>query len=177
MVCDVCRKRQAAFFIEQVTKASSRTIHVCMQCAVGRGIYPDPKVVQRSIGALFSEIDKAQERLAASSEKHCPACGSALSEITQTGRTGCPECYAVFTDEIKKLMKSHGIAGPYTGSLPRRISGYRSLLTDRMDLQTKLEESLRNEEYEKAAVYRDYLRALDRKPTSSGDTDGGAAHE
>ena len=59
-------------------------------------------------------------------------------------------------------MIEHGITGTYTGSFPKRLSGFRNALTDRNDLQAKLDEAVREENYEKAAVYRDYLRALEK---------------
>ena len=36
-------------------------------------------------------------------------------------------------------------------------------------IQGKLEESLKREDYEKAAVYRDYLKALEKSPVSGGE--------
>ena len=49
----------------------------------------------------------------------------------------------------------------YRGSLPRQLSQYRSLLEDRAELQNRLNESIANEDYEKAAVYRDRLKELE----------------
>ena len=52
--------------------------------------------------------------------------------------------------------------------MPKRIASFRSLLTDRIDLEAKLEQSVKDEDYEKAAIYRDYLRALERKSVADG---------
>ena len=95
-------------------------------------------------------------------KKLCPVCGSNLAFIKKAGVAGCPECYEVFKDEIKTSMREHGITVTYTGSFPKRLSGFRNALTDRNDLQAKLDEAVREENYEKAAVYRDYLRALEK---------------
>lgn len=171
MVCDFCKKRNAVFYIEQITKTNRLTIHVCAQCAVEKGLTPNSKDSRKSLNSLFNEINRVADK-ASKSDKCCPICGCGLSEIKKTGKVGCPECYAIFAEDIIKLMKSHGIKGPYTGSLPRRIAGFRSRLTDRMDIRTKLEESLKKEDYEKAAVYRDFLKALDRNSVS-GEADLG----
>ena len=40
--------------------------------------------------------------------------------------------------------------------------GANSVLVDRMQLKKKLEQSVAQEEYEKAALYRDRLKALDK---------------
>ena len=52
--------------------------------------------------------------------------------------------------------------------MPRRLTTFRSHLTDRIDLKAKLEQSIQNEDYEKAAIYRDYLRALERRAVADG---------
>ena len=67
------------------------------------------------------------------------------------------------------------ITGTYTGSMPRRIATFRSRLTDRIDLEAKLEQSIQNEDYEKAAIYRDYLRALERGAVADGSDAGTGA--
>ena len=60
------------------------------------------------------------------------------------------------------MLKEYGLPSQYKGSLPKHIKGYRSNLVDRMTMQIKLEEAINAEEYEKAALYRDYLRVLNQ---------------
>ena len=64
------------------------------------------------------------------------------------------------------MLRNFGVQQNYTGMLPRRLASFRNTLTDRMDIQLKLEESVRNEDYEKAAVYRDFLHALEKSSVS-----------
>ena len=52
--------------------------------------------------------------------------------------------------------------------MPSRLRSFRSRLTDRMDLQAKLEDSIKSENYEKAAMYRDFLRALEKQSVADG---------
>ena len=46
-------------------------------------------------------------------------------------------------------------------------------MTDRAVIREKLEEAVKSEDYEKAAFYRDYLHAIEKKAvaTSHGGTD------
>ena len=76
------------------------------------------------------------------------------------------ECYSTFSQEIHEMLRNFGVQQNYTGMLPRRLASFRNTLTDRMDIQLKLEESVRNEDYEKAAVYRDFLHALEKGSVS-----------
>lgn len=173
MLCNFCHKNEAVFFIEQVNKEGSRRISICMECAVKYGISPDPKTIQQSISSLFAEVAKSD--IDPDTQKLCPVCGCSLAVIKKTGKAGCPECYAIFKNEIAENMQERNIKGPYTGSLPLRIAGFHSRLTDRVDIQAKLEESVRNEDYEKAAVYRDYLKALDKPAVSDSSMPEGSA--
>ncbi len=110
-------------------------------------------------------------------KKICPVCGTSLEQIIGTIKTGtdsgipktsvpiikkigCAECYNTFEDEFSILYK---VSAEYKGSLPKRLKGYRSVLTDRMDLRVKLDAAVEHEEYEKAALYRDYLKILEKK--------------
>lgn len=177
MLCDYCHKREAVFFLEQTSKTSRRRIHICMECAVKNGLSPDPQKIQKSINALFEAVAKSDEAQSAEAARLCPVCGRSLPAIKKEGRLGCPECYEIFKKEISDIMKERGIDGQYTGSMPKRIASFRSLLTDRIDLKAKLEQSVKDEDYEKAAIYRDYLRALERKSVADGVGDGTHAAE
>ncbi len=92
--------------------------------------------------------------------KICKVCGSSFDQIIKSQTIGCAECYYTFKTEFQDTLKNNGIDTTYKGSLPKRIKGYRSTLVDRMTMQIKLEEALAAEEYEKAALYRDYLKVL-----------------
>lgn len=93
--------------------------------------------------------------------KVCKGCGCTYEKIVETQKIGCPECYFEFKDEFKDVLEGLGVKSKYKGTLPMHISGYRSILVDKMVLQQKLEEAVNNEEFEKAALYRDYLQALE----------------
>lgn len=164
MICDLCRKKEAVIFLEQMGKDTNRKINLCAECAAARGIVaPVATPDQKNVLAIFEELTNKRESCEPDKKRLCPSCGKNLYDIKKFGIAGCPECYEVFKEEIKAAMKQHGILGKYTGSMPLRLFDFRNSLTDRADLQAKLEEAVKNENYEKAAVYRDYLRALEKK--------------
>lgn len=167
MTCDFCHEREAVIFLEQVNNnGQKRKINICRQCALSHGISPDPKSIESSIGELFREINAFTKRIAAENSRMCPVCGINLASIKKSGKAGCPECYAIFKDEIKEILKKNGIKGSYTGSMPRRLAQVHSVLNDRIVLQSKLNDALACENYEKAAMYRDYLHALENTAVS-----------
>jgi protein arginine kinase activator len=160
MKCDICKERDAVIFLQQVSAESRREIHLCFECARGRGLYADGEKLELSFPALLAEILPRQKQIRAE-EKTCPVCARTLSQISRDLAVGCPECYTYFSAEIKELQKKQGVAGPWTGALPRRLGKQKSVLPDRTLLQIKLEECLTREDYEKAAIYRDRLRLLE----------------
>lgn len=169
MICDLCKKNEAVIFLESIGKNGKRKINLCPECAISRGIQaPVSAQNAQNLAAVFKEIEEKEEALDVNSKRLCPVCGKSLFAVLETGMAGCPECYEVFKQDITASLKEHGITGPYSGSMPSRLSGFRNSLTDRADLQAKLEEAVRSENYEKAAVYRDFLKALEKGSVSDG---------
>jgi len=167
MLCDFCHKNEAVFFVEQVNSSGRRKMNMCMECAISRGISPNPQNIENSIGKLFSELAKNEIDKIEVDKKSCPVCNTKLSSIKLNGVFGCPECFTFFKDDILALMKTKGIEGSYTGSIPRRLVNVHSVLTDRVSIQAKLDKAVQEENYEKAAFYRDYLEVLDKESLDS----------
>ncbi len=101
--------------------------------------------------------------------KICGVCGTSFAQIIKSHFIGCPECYHVFEKEIKENLKASGFEGNYQGSLPKKLKGYKSILVNRVEMQLKLEEAVEAEEYEKAALYRDYLKVLNGHVIQNGE--------
>lgn len=165
IICDVCNKREAKLYIEQANELGKRKLNLCDECAKENGVFPDSK----TLATLFDAFLGRPRKISADDSRLCPVCGTSLTTIKTLRRAGCPECYAIFKDDIARLHKQMGISAPYTGTMPRRLKHFKSVLTDRIVLQAKLEESLKREDYEKAAIYRDYLKALEKSPVAGCD--------
>lgn len=103
--------------------------------------------------------------------KVCSVCGSTFDQIAKSQLIGCPECYYTFEEEFKETLKAHNITETYKGSLPKRLKGYKSTLVNRVEMQLRLEEAIASEEYEKAALYRDYLKVLNSRKVDNGESE------
>ena len=81
MICDFCHEREAVIFMEQTTTdGSRRKINICLECAMERGISPDPKSIESSIGNLFRELANVSKKISERENKLCPVCGTSLNE-------------------------------------------------------------------------------------------------
>lgn len=173
MICDFCHEREAVIFMEQMTGIGQRRkINICLECAMERGISPDPKNIESSIGNLFKELADISKKISEKENRICPVCGTSLGEIRKTGKAGCPECYAIFKNDIRQMLENNGVKDVFKGTMPARLSTIHSVLNDRVILQNKLNDALSREDYEKAAMYRDYLKALEKQSVSDGSENG-----
>lgn len=157
MVCDICGVRDAMMVVQQVSNSGKKEIHICLQCASQRGLSAHNGRIEMSLAGLFESIAKAQKK-----QVVCPVCGAGSENLMRKQQLGCPECYNMFSQEIKNILTQHGVTGTYTGSMPDRLANSNSVLVNRMQLKEKLEQSVAQEEYEKAAMYRDRLKMLDK---------------
>lgn len=121
--------------------------------------------------------DKAQETCSCGEEKllRCPSCGWGTEQLKKTGRLGCPECYKVFgcllSESLKKMHGGTRHAGKYPANLDsalaKEVENARELNVlvreknrELFRLQSELENAVRQEEYEKAALLRDRIASL-----------------
>lgn len=173
MVCDICNEKEGVVFLEAMTNKGKLKINLCPQCAANRGISaPQISPCRKDFGEIFEEVYELRRKRNPDYSKLCPVCGKSLAFIKESKQAGCPECYEIFKDEIYVLLKEMGISGVYTGTMPKRLNCFRNSLTDRADIQAKLDQAVREENYEKAAVYRDFLRALEKSSVSDGSNQG-----
>lgn len=164
MLCDICGEREAIVVVQKISNNKKKELCLCIKCASERGLVARNGKLEMSLSGLFEEAAAMKQF-----DKMCPVCGRKLSDIKKTMIANCPECYSIFSNEIQALIKEKGGSEPYSGTMPERLANFRSILTDRMVLRTKMEESVAIEDYEKAALYRDRLRALEKCAVANGD--------
>ena len=164
MICDLCKKNEATIFIEQSSINGTKKIALCVECAKLKGYSENSKQISSDFNLFLDSVfGRSDKNLV------CPVCGTSLNKILQFFCAGCPECYNIFKNEITDLLKKKQVYGEYKGSMPKRISSYKSVLQDRIEIKKKLEIAIKDEDYEKAAFYRDYLNAIDSKPVLDGE--------
>jgi protein arginine kinase activator len=170
MTCDICKNREAAIFFQQADADFRvvREVHLCPDCARERGIRADGEKIEISLAGLIPQLRAAPHP---DEGKRCPVCGLDLRRVKEARTLGCPECYEFFKNDIKEVQEREGVRGEYTGALPRRFGQNKAALSERLLFQSKLEESLATEDYERAALYRDKLRELEGVPScAKGET-------
>ena len=155
MLCEQCRMREASIVIREVVNGT---------------------VTERN---LCSDSRRSEEEDA--SKLSCPTCGMTYKEFVQDGRFGCADCYNTFglliNNSIKKIQGNNS----HTGKKPRFLGDkkiHADMVADakkRQSLQEQLEicqakqkEAVLEEDYEKAAYYRDEIKKI-KERIQAGD--------
>lgn len=155
MLCDMCKKRDSIIRIQEIRLTGTVEMNLCEECARKKNITFDSK------SKFPFNIENLVQVFHATQTK-CPVCGCSLDTLKKEKKLGCPECYSVFKDEIKEILNEHDCDSVYTGSMPRSLESFRSVLTDRIAIKKKMDEAIKTEDYESAAKYRDFLKVLEK---------------
>ena len=115
MICDICGQNEAVVVINKIMNNTKHELHLCMKCAKERGLITKNGRLEMSLEGLFENISASKNN-----DRLCPVCGCKLSEIKKTFKVGCPECYSIFSDEIKneKAKKE-----PYKTVVEKNMTG------------------------------------------------------
>ena len=161
MQCQSCGLRPATVHVTRIVQGNVEQAHLCTQCAQLSGeieTLANPAALLQSLLANFAGQGQA---LQTEKETRCPSCGFRFGEFRETGRLGCPGCYAHFRGELEPMLRRlHGTT-EHRGKLPLRRGGAfqrdRHLQTLRRDLQ----QAVAREEFERAAALRDEIKQLE----------------
>ena len=163
MQCERCQKRPANVHITQYINGQKAEKHLCEQCAQEEKIKIEiPKFplynLNDLLGAFFNQPFISKEEVWGDV---CPNCKIPYGKIVQLGRMGCSECYQHFSAYLEPaLRKMHG-ATIHRGKIPRRMGTSFRINRELSDLKHKLRQAIEQEEYEKAAEYRDRIKELE----------------
>lgn len=162
--CDRCGAT-ATIFLGQVAGAESVLLALCAACAP-KGVADMPLPATAAGLALRIPLP--------ASRAPCPACGFRWPDFERHQRLGCPECYAAHGDQSQALVARSQPDLTHRGRRPgspvaplqREMEGLRTdtpAAVPLPQLEARLAEAIRREQFEEAARLRDLIAA--RKPS------------
>ena len=185
MLCDWCKKNEAAIHIQQITGSEKKLLHICHECAAGKfkfgagaGFNPLElaelfyDILSRKPGgagrAAEPDSDSAAAEIGRQLFPPCPCCGWTIDKLRETGRVGCADCYKSFRAVIDGALADINSRGHHTGKIPgTMISDSDGVLRDsRWELAeavVRLNEAVAGENFERAAVLRDRIGILRKR--------------
>lgn len=181
-LCEKCGKRPATCVYTRRSGEKEQTTLLCAACAeaMGIGFGNLESFLFGDFGTLPYGFVRPVERKKKQIKK-CDLCGATAYEILQSGKVGCPRCYATFAEELAPgLKKLHGGA-VYKAEGKTESSPAQSAPADKENkeaqggreekivaLQKALAAAVAAEDYEKAATLRDGIKALKKEDGQNG---------
>lgn len=160
MLCEKCGKTGATTHIRSVINGVVHEKHLCANCAANEG-YSNIKGnnLSQMLSSMFGDTVSLQKN---SQVTRCSCCGSSFSDIAQSGKCGCPECYTTFYEQLLPYLKRVHGSTKHIGKVPNRVSVAKQEIKDNIyELRSLLSRLVQQEKYEQAAVVRDEIKKLE----------------
>ncbi|MEG2348662.1 MAG: UvrB/UvrC motif-containing protein [Clostridia bacterium] len=162
MKCQSCGKKEATVKYMENINGNKQELHFCYDCAKKLGFV--------NFSNIFSPIFVTIPDYEQSKKLECKNCGYSFDDYAKTGLFGCPECYSTFEDRLDELfLKLHG-KNRHVKTDSKKIDNVvnkqikKESNEDKIErLKQKIEELVKNENYEEAAIVRDEIKKIERK--------------
>lgn len=176
MLCQNCHKNTATVHFTQIINNEKTQTDLCQQCAMQQNWLNIslPMEVSNFLGG-FIKAPSEQSGQTIERTDMCEKCGMTFNEFLQTGKMGCDNCYRQFGARITPLLKRMHRNVNHTGKVPEKL--YKDIMAGKEIniLEKELQTAIKNEEYEKAAVLRDKIKAMQNDDMQrKGDVKDGA---
>ena len=163
MICQKCHKNVATIHFTEIINGKSTNVYLCEECAnlnskINNGIGLD-EILASLMGFTQPKLQYANKK----EELICPKCKLTYREFKKIGKLGCEKCYEVFADKLEPIIQQlHGNT-VYKGKRPNEKLDDIKEDSKLQELKQRLQEKIKNEEYEEAAKIRDMIKEIENK--------------
>lgn len=156
-LCDLCKAAPAAIqFVEQRGN-ETRKISICHGCAAKQGISHNGSSLTFNLPSILAAMSSLVEP---EEDVVCSFCGLTGTQFRENGRLGCAQCYEVFEEILKPIIKRTQSGMDHRGLVPARLAPSVEK-AEIIELRKKMEELVKAERYEEAARLRDKIKELE----------------
>lgn len=162
MLCENCKKNQATTYFKQTVNGKTNEIFLCSECAAKAGLSVS---APSSFGMDDFLLNLLGGRSVQPEKRVCPVCGISETEVLNSGRVGCGNCYNEFSGRLASFIeKVHGNKF-HVGKRPKNLQKQEKKTAGNPleDLKKQLDEAIRSENFEEAAVLRDRIKELGKQ--------------
>ena len=156
MLCDECRKNNATVHLAKIVNGKRSEAHLCEQCASKYTNLNTDFSIQNIMSGFLSDVAGVEK----SSTLVCGNCGMTYEEFKRSGKFGCSRCYGSFEKKVASFVRNIHSHDSHVGKIPVKAGKELKSKKELEDLKYKLREAIENEEYEKAAEYRDKIKEM-----------------
>ena len=160
MLCQKCGKNVATTHIKTVINGKVTEQNLCSVCASNNGYSGFAGGTFSNL--LASMLGQSLQSHPTSAMRRCECCGASYSDIAETGKVGCANCYNEFEEELLPYLKRIHGSVVHSGKTPGRKE---LVITETEEpiskLKAKLASLVAAEKYEEAAVVRDEIKRME----------------
>ena len=171
MLCDNCKKNEATIHIKEVHDGKITTSNLCGDCAKAKEEKGELGSLGFNLAEVFFNLGKLRASLQPKVETRkengsalvCSSCGWTLEKLrNNSGRLGCPDCYRTFAPMIAEALTRIQRGPVHLGKRPPCCgsAGTAALEFELEQQKHELDEHVRREDYEAAAICRDRISQL-----------------
>ncbi len=187
MLCDHCKKNEATIHIKEIHDGKCVSLNLCAQCAASKEEKGELGAFGLNLADALFHIGAITQKLQQQNAAHagaqksgasdpesaakstipegpvCPVCGWTPEKIREAnGKLGCPECYRTFADMINNAVDHFQRGKTHLGKHPASHPGHAegALHAELQRLRRELQNCVRKEDYEQAAVCRDRIKEI-----------------
>ncbi|MGD9201842.1 MAG: UvrB/UvrC motif-containing protein [Chitinispirillia bacterium] len=165
--CDECNINPANIHLSQIVQNEITIRHLCEECAKKKGI---SIVIEDKQNSMQSDLQKSSKKHRIEKKEDlkivCSTCRTSLAEFKQKGWLGCSDCYSIFQKDINSLLfQLHG-TNEHKGKRYTVLEKITDLKEDLVTLRSELQNAIRNEKFELAAVIRDKINSYSLSKTT-----------
>ncbi|AIQ38122.1 hypothetical protein R50345_28070 [Paenibacillus sp. FSL R5-0345] len=170
MQCQECGVKPATLHFTKIVNGEKTEFHICESCAREKGELIPGTAGGFSIHSLLSgllDLEGAGKEKSAATKTtqslQCENCGMTYSQFSKLGRFGCSSCYKYFNSALDPLFKRVHGSTSHVGKIPKRAGAQIVFRRQIDELKKELQQSITQEEFEKAAELRDQIRKLEKE--------------
>jgi protein arginine kinase activator len=150
---------ESSIHVSQVIDGNSKELHLCERCAEESGLNVQNVM---SIPEIFFGMAGGEES-AEFLKRSCPHCHLRGSDFKKTGRLGCELCYEAFGEDLKPMLAAMHKGLIHKGKAPCAFQKGRETVSRLVTLRGDLDNAIKREDYEKAALVRDMIREAEHE--------------
>lgn len=168
MLCEMCKKNEANFFITKIVNGNKHQVCLCENCAKefdgfnvsGEIGIISPFSLQNILSGLMNYVTETPNAYKGS-QIECKNCGMTLDKFKETGLLGCSECYKNFSAAINPVIYRVQGKVEHVGKIPKKCA--KGIIEKKriISLKEELQKAIALEDYETAAKIRDKIRMLE----------------
>lgn len=169
MKCQRCGENNANVSYTEIINGDKTILHLCDKCANDLNIGMNFSFDFNDVFGAFFEEPSFVKTIEKPKSLECDVCKTTYEDFINTGMFGCENCYRVFSNKLDNVLKKlHGnnrhVGKKLILNPTKSVVTTKTKSKSKLDmLKEKLQELIKNEEYEKAAVVRDEIRKLENK--------------